>query len=442
MKYVEQVKSIVLFLLILLSFALTFTIWTFTPSFETIETTPAVDVSIGEKRTVEQVVRPIKVLYHQEKKVTGTTEKTKIDPLLDSMKLWQIHDVTAKAEEASAKSLKSFMHEPNRIVLYYPGSVPFPVFDAMVNITDETIPEASFDRVVIELATPENTQPQIYFINSASGRVYEGRISMSEMDGFENDFLEDVAGYPTYVTNDDIGSLPIYVPEKAEEKVVYPYLLEEVTPENFRSALFENASSVDSSGDAANEKYTDDTGAIMRFDSNRKSMSYVKPRAETSDPGIPSELIFSTVDYVNDHGGWTNDFRYFGIEPLTQQVHYRLFLDNMPVFSTSTSTELELRWGMIDGTEQIFRYVRPYYILQSTAQTSKKALEPGTAALDAVSRLSEEERKAVTEILPVYELTQTGEKLITLEAAWYYKIDGNWTKLSKEALGGGKVGLE
>ncbi|TWT27025.1 YycH family regulatory protein [Planomicrobium sp. CPCC 101110] len=440
MKYVEQVKSVVLFLLILLSFALTFTIWTFTPSFDLIETTPAVDVSIGDKRTVEQVVRPTKVLYHQEDKVTGTTNRKGIDPLLTSMKLWQIHDVTEKEKKASANTLQSYMHQPNRVILYYPGSVPLPVFDAMVNITDETIPEASFDRVVIEMATIEQTQIKIYFINSVSGRVHEGSVSVSEVGQFETDVLD--RAKDVYVTNDDIGELPIYVPEKAMNKVVYPYLLEEVTHENFRSALFENPSNVNSSGDATNEKYTDDTGAIMRFDDNRKSLSYVKPRAETSDPGIPSELIFSTIDYVNDHGGWTNEYRFFGIEPLTQQVYYRLFLDNLPVFSTSTATELELKWGMIDGTEQVFRYIRPYYVLQSTAQTSTEMLEPGTAALDAISRLSEKERKKVTDISPVYELTQTGEKLITFQAAWYYKIEGTWLKLSEEALGGGKVGLE
>ncbi|WKA54799.1 YycH family regulatory protein [Planococcus shixiaomingii] len=440
MKYVEQVKSIILFLLILLSFALTFTVWTFTPSFEVIETTPAVDVSIGKKSTVEQVIQPIKVLHHQEKKVTGTTESADLDKLLAAMKLWQIYDVTEKEKEASADTMISLMHKPNRVVLYYPGNVPFPVFDAMVNITDETITESSFDRVVIELATVENTQIKIYFINSTTGRIHEGNISVSELDQFENDILEEIND--VYVTNKNIGKLPIYVPEKEMDKVVYPYLLEEVTPETFRSALFDDASTVDSSGDAANEKYTDNNGAIMRFDSTRKSMSYVKPRAETSDPGIPSELIFNTVDYVNDHGGWTNDFRYFSMEPLTQQVHYRLFLDDLPVFSASLATELELRWGMIDGLEQIFRYVRPYYVLQSTAQTSTEKLEAGTTALEAVSRLSKKEQKAVTEITPVYELKQTGDKLITFRAAWYYKIDGTWKKLSKETLGGGKNGLE
>jgi len=440
MKYVEQVKSIILFLLILLSFALTFTIWTFTPSFDPIESTPAVDVSIGEKRTIGQVVQPVKLLFHQEDKVTGTMEGKEIDNLLASMKTWQIHDVTEKEKEASVKTMASLMHEPNRIVLNYPGNVPFPVFDAMVNITDETILESSFDRVVVELATPEKTQIKIYFINTTTGRIYEGNVVVSELDQFENDILSEVND--EYVTHEGIGRLPIYVPEQAMDKVVYPYLLEEVTPENFRSALFEDASTVDSSGDAANEKYTDHTGAIMRFDSARKSMSYVKPRAETSDPGIPSELIFNTVDYVNDHGGWTNDYRYFSMEPLTQQVHYRLFLDDLPVFSSSLATELELRWGMIDGVDQIFRYVRPSYLLQSTAQTSTEKLEAGTAALEAVSRLSEEEQKNVTEISPVYELKQTGDKLITFRAAWYYEIDGSWKKLSKEALGGVENGLE
>ena len=40
LKYVEQIKSIVLTLLVVLSVTLTFTIWTYTPTYETIEQAP------------------------------------------------------------------------------------------------------------------------------------------------------------------------------------------------------------------------------------------------------------------------------------------------------------------------------------------------------------------------------------------------------------------
>ncbi|MGI2328425.1 YycH family regulatory protein [Planococcus sp. YIM B11945] len=442
MKYVEQVKSVVLFLLIFLSLTLTFTIWNFTPSYDKIESSPAVDVSIGEKKTIKQVVRPIKMLYQEDETVKGTTKKDEIDLFTNSMEQWEIREVTRIAENASPKTLSSYMHEKNRFVLYYPGNIPFPVFDALVDITDSAIPEASFDRIAIEWATPENAQSTIYFINTISGMVYQGRIAVNETNRFQQDILEKADEYPVYVTDEKIGKLPIYVPEEKTTQVIYPYLLEEITPESFRSALFESTSNIESSGDLANKKYTDDTGAIMRLDEAQKSMSFVQPAAETSDPSIPSELIFNTVDFINDHGGWTNDYRYFGLAPLNQQVSYRLFLDNLPVFSSTASAELEVRWGMRDGQEQVFRYVRPYYVLESTAQTETTELEPGTEALAAISELEKEQLANVTEIIPGYELVQTDGKLITFLPAWYYQIDGTWKKLSQDAAGGGNLGLE
>lgn len=49
LKYIEQVKSVVLVLLILLSFSLTFAIWTYSPVIQSNEGT-TVDIAIAEKR--------------------------------------------------------------------------------------------------------------------------------------------------------------------------------------------------------------------------------------------------------------------------------------------------------------------------------------------------------------------------------------------------------
>ena len=131
LKYLEHVKSVALFLLILLSLALTFTIWTFTPSLEEIETPTQVDVSIGDKRSADEVVRPVKVLYHHEDEVTGTFSQTEIETMLETIQQWKISDVQLFEEEAGTEVLKQYLQEPGRTVLYYPGAVPFPVFDVI-----------------------------------------------------------------------------------------------------------------------------------------------------------------------------------------------------------------------------------------------------------------------------------------------------------------------
>ncbi|MBX0316226.1 YycH family regulatory protein [Planococcus glaciei] len=445
MKYIEYVKSIALFLLIALSLFLTFIIWTFTPGFDRIETTPAIEVALGKTKTVEEVIQPSKVLYHYNDVVTGTTEKEQVDLLLEVMKQWQIRDVLSLAEEAPMNVLKSYMHEPNRAVLYFPGPVPFPVFDTIMEVSADSIPEASFDRLVIEWGETENTDFTLYFINTRTGRVLQANVSASELEQFQSRVVEPAFNYETFITNEDIGALPIYVPENALEMNTYRYLQEDIVSQKFVDGLFENPGRVQSTGDLANEEYSDESDALMSVDSSHKSINYVQPKAETQDPAIPSELLFETVDFINGHSGWTNDYRYFAMSPLNQQIEYRLYLDNMPVFSPTLSTELELVWGIDAEMEQVFRYKRPFYVLESWAETGAATLPSGKAALHAIAHLKEQDLKKITDIEPGYELTLDDKdpaRLLSLQPAWYFKSEGVWTRLTKEELGGGQVGLE
>lgn len=445
MKYVEYIKSIALFLLIGLSLFLTFIIWTFTPSFERIETTPAIEVALGKSRTVEEVIQPSKVLYHYNDVVTGTTEPEQVGQLLEVMKQWQIRDVLSLAEEAPANVLKTYMHDPNRAVLYFPGPVPFPVFDAIMEVATESIPEASFDRIVIDWGQAEKADIALYFINSKTGRVLQADVPAEEMGQFQSQVVEPAFNYETFITNEDIGTLPIYVPENEIELNTYRYLQEDIASQKFVDGLFGNPGSVQSTGDLENEEYSDESDALMSVDSSQKSINYVQPKAETQDPAIPSELLFETVDFINGHSGWTNDYRYFAMSPLNQQIEYRLHLDNLPVFSPTLSTELDLVWGIDAEIEQVFRYKRPFYVLESWAETGTATLPSGTAALHAISHLKEQDLKAITDILPGYELTldeKDPERLLSLQPAWYFKSKGVWTRLTKEELGGGQVGLE
>lgn len=441
MKYVEQIKSVALFLLILLSLALTFTIWTFTPTHETIEPSTTVEEPIAETKNTEEVVRPVKVLFHNEEAITGTDEQSKIQTVLDSLQRWQIQDIRLVQEEATPDAMESYMHSSKRAVIYYPGPIPFPVFDSMTNITDVTIPESSFNRIVIEWEAPTNDQPALYFINTVSGRIYKATVPLAELKQFKADLVAEAAEYETYITDEAIGALPIYVQEGEVEKPSIDYLLDEISTARFAEALLDSPG-LALSADFMTQEYTDDTGALMRENSTTKSISYIQPKAETSDPAIPSDLLFDSLGYVNKHGGWTDQYLYADMNSLKQQIKYQLYIEDLPVFSTSTTTSLDITWGVDAGEEQVYSYLRPTYQLESEAEKSIVALASGKDALNAVKQL-DTELSAVTDIKPGYKLTRSEERpLITFEPVWYFEANGVWTELTSELTGGSILGLE
>lgn len=445
MKYVEHVKSIILFLLIFLSLGLTFTIWTFTPTFPQIENKPATEVALGVSKAVDEVVQPVKVLYHSEEETKGTINKQEIDVLMDVMKQWKIHDITTISEDTPIQELISFMHDPERAVVYFPGPVPFPVIDSIMNITDDSMPEASFDRLIVAWGEASETDFMLYFINSKSGRVYQGNVSATELERLENQVVATAFNdYPIYITSEDISTLPIYVPKGTSTLNTYRYLQEDIPEQKLVDGLFENSSSVTTTGDLLNREYSDDLDALMNFDENAKSVNFVQPQAETNDPAIPSELIFKTADFINTHSGWTNDYRYFGMEPLNQKINYHLYQDNLPVFSSTFETDLEVVWGVEAELEKVFRYKRPYYILESLGESGSLELPSGAAVLYAIERM-DIDQKSVTDIVQGYSMMRDAkdpERLINLQPVWYYKAAGIWTQLPAEVLGGDPRGLE
>ncbi len=84
MKQVEIIKSIVLFLLIALSLFLTFSIWTYTPNLKTIDQKPTVDISISNRTTIDEVIKPYKSIFRFQDSLTGTTDSTEIEHIIKS----------------------------------------------------------------------------------------------------------------------------------------------------------------------------------------------------------------------------------------------------------------------------------------------------------------------------------------------------------------------
>lgn len=360
------------------------------------------------------------------------------------MDQWHISDLTLLSDEANAAELTEYMHQPSRAVLYYPSAVPFPVFDAMMDLFDTNVPEATFNRMVINWESSANGQLVIYFVNSDSGRIYEGTVQILDVEKFAENIIEPSEQYPLYLTDASIGTVPVYVPAEPVDLSSYVYLYEETPMEDYADRLF-NASSFQPAGNLLGGGYTDNTGAFLERESAVKGLSYVQSKAETADPAIPSELVFNTIKFINDHGGWTNDYYYFQMEPLNQEIEYRLFINNMPVFGPSLSPAIDVKWGMADEQEQVFRYERPVYVLEPTGRTDAENQASGAAVLAALARLDEEERSAVTEVVSAYELVRNvndPDRLMIVEPAWYFKMDGSWLKLSNEVIGGGPFGLE
>ena len=54
---------------------------------------------------------------------------------------------------------------------------------------------------------------------------------------------------------------------------------------------------------------------LMNVFTDKKKLEFVYPANKDNELAIPSELLEKTIYYVNEHGGWTDEFRYTYMDP-------------------------------------------------------------------------------------------------------------------------------
>lgn len=436
----EQVKSVILLLLIFLSLTLTFTIWTYSPTYGTNET-PIVDISIAEKKKIEDVVKPYRLLYSHEEMFTGSNSKVNIETVLNSMKTWEIQAVEPLNNKASYEQINDYIKTPNRITLFYSAEVPIKTYSSILSFASYDLPNASFNRLVIDWNDPLEDKVTFYFINTIKQKVYTARVDNVNREGLSARTTKKSINLPIYNEIERPGRLSLYVSKDPESIIGYTYILEEIDKEKFINALFTSPNLVRSNPlGISQQEYTDDS-ALMNVDFLSKKLLYVHPASESEDASNPGELIQNSVNFINEHNGWTDDYRYSRINPATQQVSYQLYLDGIPVFSDDTWTEMTTYWGV----NRIYRYTRPYFTLNvsNPIKSGDIQLVSGQDTFDLISTFSDISMLSVDDIAVGYYLSQDDQQLsMSLEPSWYYLLNGSWTRVSPEILGGGKFGLE
>jgi regulatory protein YycH of two-component signal transduction system YycFG len=441
LKYIEHVKSIFLTLLIVLSVTLTFTIWTYTPTYDAIESTPVVDVLIADSKRIDDVIKPYKMITSRENKMTGSMEPFDLNRVVNVMKNWEISELSLEDTDLTDDELNELISTHNRYTLFFPDDVPFPVYDNILPFSITNIPEAGFDRLIVNWNRTDNEQLKVYFASSKTNTLYSAIAKDVEWKIFEQKVVSSTLEFSEFTEIQRSKRLSLYVSAKDVESIRYTYYLKEIDTKRFQDALFSDPSLVRQSPvGTINEEYSDGT-SLMSVNLLERTLGFVNPSAETSLPAEPSKLLFDSLNYINEHGGWTDEFRFSKINSTNQQIDYQLYLLGYPVFSTETSTKITTFWG----DPGIYNYLRPYYTLDLSLpfDTVISTLPSGEKASRVMQMVKEIDFNNVDELTPGYYLTRDDERrLLILEPSWFYLSNNQWTRLSPEDLGGGQSGLE
>ena len=236
--------------------------------------------------------------------------------------------------------------------MYYHAEVPLRVFEEIMKI-DEA-PETSFDRVIVEWNSL-NTTLDIHFISSLHKWRYSGQVHVPDLQKLNQTLLLRGKNFSASAQVKTNGEHLLMVPVNQLDIFRNTYYQDGISPSRFRDALFNDPNAVRRSQVAPNSEVFQDDHAQMSINTDKKILDYFHPTAKTNEVSIPSDLLLDVFDYINEHGGWSNEYRLTNMNPLSRTVRFQLHVHGLPVFSDSTSTMIEQVWG----DERVFRYKRP-----------------------------------------------------------------------------------
>ena len=137
----------------------------------------------------------------------------------------------------------------------------------------------------------------------------------------------------------------IYLPENETELVSYQYLTRPLNAEKLKDALFSDPSRVQKDDSAIGEEYKDASN-LMKVNNDSNMILYVDLAEEETQAINSNDLLQKSINFVNEHGGWTDNYHYVALDNEQKAVLFRLYLVGYPIFSENSDvSELRLEWG-------------------------------------------------------------------------------------------------
>lgn len=433
MKHVEQIKAIILLLLVSLSLVLTFLIWSYTPDYQIIEDPKGEKVKLGEEKELYDVIKPYRILSHDKNSLLGMVKSSHIDQVMKTLASLKAADLQRIQENLPEEYFNTIIHSKNHMTLFFAAEVPLATFGSILEFPQDEIMEGSFSHLVIDWNDLELTgKLRLNFLSEEKRTLFTANVKIGKGQ-FALNFMDIIQNSIAYSEVEREGQFSLYIPEGPIKLKQYKYFFAELSVDKMEEILFKDTNIVEKSNLSDGSKRYHDGMAIMIINANDKTINYVNPKGSISVID-EADLLQDSFDFLNDHGGLTGDYR-FADSNKKYETKYQLFMEDLPVFSEITSTRITTLW------DQIFQYKRPYYLFDVEVGKEDRELLPSHDIIDSIANLNE-----IDEILLGYYLERDPESpqypVYILKPSWFVIQDGEWSRIMPETLGGTEDGLE
>lgn len=434
----ETAKSFILVVMIGISIILSYTLWNYQPSSsqtiggEVVEN--ELDVG-GAEKSKRNLIKPSDIIFHTDEGDYGFKNKTEQDRFFEKMQESVITDYAEYDSETSEIERSS-----ENIEIIFPDELPMEVLNALFTFGRDDIefPSWSLKRIFISYIH-DSKSLQIEFISDepdehaaaliTDAEIYEEFWStLNELD--ENMLTEYL------VINPDAN--PVYFPAGKIELPIYSITPKQIKPSLFVNILFTNPSVVrETRSQTIGEVYFTDNRQMSIFQDGMRMeyVSHVASTAEETDHILTEmNVLDRAILSINNHRGWTQDYRLESLSTDPNQVMFRMYYDGYPTFNRNKLATIEQRWEAQQNSVQLTEYNRPLHLFETTFVLRRDDNLPAGESILAYLEMNPDiSLENIQDITIGYEMNHIREdqsnEFIEMSPSWYKKENNNWQRI-------------
>ncbi|WP_100011671.1 YycH family regulatory protein [Lentibacillus sediminis] len=422
----ETIKSFVLVFLIGVSLLLTFGLWSYQPNLETVSSTPPEDeVSIGGGEQTEQdIIQPSSIIFHAGENHYGYKDPSDQQNLYREMQSWTLEDFATDLAEDRER-------EDYEVEMVFPDALPMELINSLFTFEGDGIepPSWSFDRMYFTFL-PQQSSIEVEFLSVDGRQQATALIHNPQSYDALWEPMTTLEGLRELIAYEE-GQSRIYLPADSVTLRRYTSGVDQIEPHIMVNALFSNPAAVNvqnATTGTRGESYYSDGERGMNVYQFGASMEYNNPSSENAMIA-PIDLLDRSIQNINAHGGWTDNYRLMELETNQNLIRYQMHYNGLPVFNSSNLATIEQQWG----SNGLIRYRRPLINLSDYLDFEEAPIDL-PSGYEVIEELESYDQDSLQAVTLGYQLNYLDEeqRSVVLEPKWYMNYGGNWTTVHFE----------
>lgn len=438
----EQLKTILLVLLVFSSLFLTLAIWNHQPDFEMSGVEGSLvdpEIATGHRLMRSDLLKPVYMIYHNQNDQTpiGLASKSAESRLFEQIREYYLYNFI------SFNANEEWLEESNdRLEIVFSTELPSETIYDLFSVDQSTIiPTGQFSRIDIIL---HHEVYHLIFRNDQDNRVIAASLQnyTEEVERIEDSFSTD--DYITFEVHESSRGTKMYLPDYLNPSVLL-FSYRDLPIDPFKNFLFSTPSIVRSSRTSTGDTIFIDGTRELTHKSNYISFTNQTNQQRISDEDMTHFKLFDQVhEFINTHNGYTfeSPFSYFvsrlEMTPQTNQVEFSLSYDGIPIFSDSHLATIAVAWH----NETVYQYRHPLITLVEQRGVGREMMNLISAS-EVITILTGESyrRSAIYDVTVGYRIREQigGQgQVYELIPTWYVKGINGWNPLviPPEGVGG------